>query len=543
MFKLSKRMWWVLIIAILIVVIASFIYSKKNTNTAVPKNGASSNTIKIAIEGEPASLDPNLINGIWESKVNVDLFEGLTVRDNKDNIVPGVAYKWEASADKKTYTFYLRKDAKWSDGTPVTAHDFEFSMKRILNPKTGASYASLLFIIQGAEDYNAGKGKESDVKVKALNDYKLQITLVSPANYFPELVAHNSFMPLPKHVVLEKGAEWSKAHNIVSNGAYKLTAWKPRAYLSAVKNPYYWNSSKVQINNVIYYTQDDIAALLKRYRSNDLDVLPNLSVEAYSWAVSNIKDQILSFPFMALYYYSINMNQDKFKNPKVRMALNMSIDRNFITEKVLKLPEVPVAYSLVPVNTKGYKSPVPEWSNWSMERRISTAKKLLQEAGYSNKNPLTFNISYNTMETNKQVAVAIAAMWKNIGVNVSLFNKEVAVHFADMNSGKFEIGRTGWVADYADPSAFIFLFTSKSGNNYARFSSPYYDKEFWLAVKSSSVKETMSHYYNAEKDLLNANAIIPLYYYVGKVLVKPWVKGYKASNMDVHLTKYMYLSN
>lgn len=532
----------IILILVVLVVIGILIYSKKNNSINIPKNAASNSILKIAIQGEPASLDPNLVNGIWESKVDADLFEGLTVKNNEDNIVPGVAYKWEVSPDKKTYTFYLRSNAKWSDGYPVTAHDFEFAMKRMLNPQTGASYANLSFIIEGAENYNSGKGKESDVKVKAIDNYRLQVTLVSPANYFPELVANSSFLPVPKHVVLAKGKDWSKAENIVSNGAYKLASWKPRAYLSAVKNQYYWDSINVQINNVIYYTQDDIAALLKRYRSNDLDILPNLSVEAYSWALDNIKNEILSYPLMGVYYYAINMKDDKFKNPKLRMALNMAIDRNFITNKVLKLPELPVAYSLVP-KTKGYTSPSPEWTGWSMEKRISEAKKLLEEAGYNSKNPLYFNISYNTLEANKQIAVAIGSMWKGIGVNVSLFNKEIAVHFSDMNSGNFEIGKASWVADYGDISTFMFLFISKSSNNLPKFSSPYYDKEFWLAVKSSNAKEAMGHYYNAEKDLLNSNAVIPLYYYVGKVLVKPWVKGYKPSKTDTHLIKFMYFSN
>lgn len=532
----------IILILVVLVIIGILIYSKKNNSINIPKNAASNSILKIAIQGEPASLDPNLVNGIWESKVDADLFEGLTVKNNEDNIVPGVAYKWEVSPDKKTYTFYLRSNAKWSDGYPVTAHDFEFAIKRMLNHQTGASYANLSFVIEGAENYNSGKGKESDVKVKAIDNYRLQVTLVSPANYFPELVANSSFLPVPKHVVLAKGKDWSKAENIVSNGAYKLASWKPRAYLSAVKNQYYWDSINVKINNVIYYTQDDIAALLKRYRSNDLDILPNLSVEAYSWALANIKNEILSYPLMGVYYYAINMKDDKFKNPKLRMALNMAIDRNFITNKVLKLPELAVAYSVVP-KTKGYRSPSPEWTRWSMEKRISEAKKLLEEAGYNSKNPLYFNISYNTLEANKQIAVAIGSMWRRIGVNVSLFNKEIAVHFADMNSGNFEIGKASWVADYGDISTFMFLFISKSSNNLPKFSSPYYDKEFWLAVKSSNAKEAMDHYYNAEKDLLNYNAVIPLYYYVGKVLVKPWVKGYKPSKTDTHLIKFMYFSN
>ncbi|KAL0263836.1 UNVERIFIED_CONTAM: hypothetical protein PYX00_011137 [Menopon gallinae] len=211
-----------------------------------------------------------------------------------------------------------------------------------------------------------------------------------------------------------------------------------------------------------------------------------------------------------------------FQDPRVALALNMAIDRDFITQKVLKSPEIPVTYSLVPQGIKGYTAFTPEWASWSMDKRIAEAKKLLEEAGYTESNPLSFTISYNTLESNKIIAVAIAAMWKRLGVKAQLFNKEVAVHYADMLSGKYEIGRGAWVADYVDPSSFIMLFTT---------------------LQASSTKEAMQNYKEAEQILLKTNAIIPLYNYVAKTLVKPWVKGYESNNMDLHRIKYMSISH
>lgn len=540
----SKKLWWIIILIIAVVLVLFFFFRGKNSDTGkVASKIIQNNTLRVSVGGEPASLDPNLITGNWESKVDFNLFEGLTVRNKDGSIIPGVATKWSASKDGKTYTFYLRKNAKWSDGKPVTAADFEYSMKRLLNPKTASAYASLLYVIKGGEAFNSGKGSEQNVGVKALDSYTLRVELVSPSPFFPELVSHTTFMPIPKHVVVKKGKAWSNSENMVNNGAYKLVAWKPRAYIEAVKNPYYWDKDNVKINKVYFYTQDDNAALLKRYRANEIDVIPDLSVESYSWAVNNVKNQVKVFPYIATYYYEINLKDPKFKNPKVRLALNMAIDRDFITQKVLKAPEVPVTYSLIPPGIKGYTSSKPEWASWSMDKRITEAKKLLKEAGYSEKKPLSFSIAYNTLETNKQVAVAIAAMWQRVGVKAQPFNKEVAVHFADLVAGKFEVGRSGWIGDYADPSSFIGLFLSKSGNNHARFESSTYDKEFWAAMNSNNSKKEMQHYHNAEQMLLNANAIIPLYNYVARAVVKPWVKGYEANNMDIHLIKFMSLSN
>ncbi|MGV3278917.1 peptide ABC transporter substrate-binding protein [Rickettsiales bacterium LUAb2] len=527
-----------IIILAVIVVLVFFIVHKYTGNKVVTNK---QDTLSVAVMGEPASLDPNLINGTWEAHIVSDMFTGLVELSPTGETVPAMATSWKVTDGGKVYTFNLRKDAKWSDGQPVTAGDFVFSFKRELDPKTAAAYASLLYVIKGGEAYNTGKGSRDDVKVEAVNDNTLRITLTNPIAYFPQMLVHSVFSPLPEHVVEKYGNAWSKPGNMVTNGAYKLAEWKPKSYVKVVKNDYFYDAKDTKINNIIYYTQDDEDAVLKRYRANEIDWITLFGSTQYDWIVKNLPGQAQVAPYAGVFYYAINLNDPKFKDPKVRMALNLAVDRDFITSKIVKAGEVS-AYNFIPKMGQ-YNPYVPNWSTKSIKERQAMAKKLLAEAGYSDKKPLTITVAYNTSKDNKDISVAVAAMFNQVGIKTLLYNKEVSVHYADMRAGNFEVGRAAWVADYLDPSNFLQILVGNSGNNNSGYHDAKFEKYYNMALSSSDVKTRMKYYHDAEQLFVDDNAIIPIFFYVSRNLVNPRVKGFATNPIDVHLVRYMSLSN
>lgn len=500
-------------------------------------------TIAIAVLGEPATLDPNYATGVWENKIINDLFTGLVERAPDGTYQPGIAETWEISRSGLVYTFHLR-DSKWSDGVPVTAQDFEYGIKRILNPQTAAAYASLPYIIRGAQAYSEGKGSVDNVGIKALDDKTLQITLEYPAAYFMEMLTHYAFFPLPKHVVEKYGKEWSKPGHMVNNGAYQLVEWKPQSFVKAKKNPYFWDAKNTNIENVIYYTQEDRSAILKRYRAKEIDIVTDFSSDQYEWLMQNMKDQVESAPYLNIYYYSINITGSKnpaLKDKRVRTALAMLIDREFITDKVLKSGEIP-AYSFIPSGISGYKPSQVDWVKLDKKARVAKAKELLKATGYDANHPLSLEIAYNTAENHKKIAIAIANMWQSAGIKTTSYNTEVAVHYKNMQSLDYQIGRAGWVADYPEPSAFLYVGESGVGNNYAKFSNKKYDDYMKIAKSSSSKSLRYKYYQQAEAILLDEMPYIPLYYEVSKNIVSPRIEGWQNNTADIHLTRFFKIS-
>ncbi len=433
-------------------------------------------TLRVATMGEPASLDPHKVSGTWENYIVGDMFVGLMTEDAKSKAVPGVAESWTVSEDGKTYTFKLRRSL-WSDGVPVTARDFVYSLQRILLPETAAEYASVLYIIEGAEALNTGKGEASALAVKALDDYTLEIKLTGPAPYFLELLTHYTAYPVPKHVIDKVGKMWTKPENMVVNGPYKLVEWLPNTYVKLTKNDKWWAADSLTIDDIVFYTQEDRAAVQKRFRAGEIDVAMDFASDQIEWLKKNLPDETRISPYMGVYYYPINSQKEPFTDVRIRKALSMAINREAIVDKVLKTGEL-AAYSFVPPGVAYYDNPAEvAWKNIPYAKRLKEAKALLKEAGYDAKKPLKLTLRYNTSENHKRVAVAVASMWKQLGVKVELFNSEVKVHYADLKQGDFEVARAGWIADYNDAQNFLYLLETRTGaNNYGRYSNPEYDK-------------------------------------------------------------------
>lgn len=497
-------------------------------------------TLNIHNGGDPTSLDPQKISGDWENRIDGDIFEGLVTEDPKDNPIPGQAASWTVSPDQKVYTFKLRDGIKWSDGQPVTAQDFVFAFQRLMDPKTAAQYAYLQYTIKNAEKINKGEIKDlTQLGVKAIDDKTLEITLENPTPYFLNALMHYTAYPLPKHVVEAKGDQWVKIGNIVTNGPYKPTEWVPGSHVSMVKSDQYYDAKDVKIDNVNYYTLEDQAAALKRYRAGEFDILTSFPADQYDWIQKNLPGQAHVVPFLGTYYYVMNATKPPFNDKRVRQALSMAVNREVIGPKILGTGELPM-YSWVPPGTANYGEPAyVSWKDEPYKQKVEEAKKLLKEAGFGPDHPLKAQLRYNTNDNHKRIAVAIAAMWKPLGVDIELYNTETKVHYDEMQRGEVQIGRAGWLADYNDPINFLNLLSTGVEMNYGRWSNKDYDALIKQGNEEIDLKKRAEIYKKAEQLALDDSAAIPIYYYVSQNIVAPKVQGFVDNIQDIHRTRWL----
>ncbi|MBB5576478.1 MULTISPECIES: peptide ABC transporter substrate-binding protein [Rhizobium] len=497
-------------------------------------------TLNIHNGGDPTSLDPQKISGDWENRIDGDIFEGLVTEDSKDNPIPGQAASWTVSPDQKVYTFKLRDGIKWSDGQPVTAEDFVFAFRRLMDPKTAAQYAYLQYTILNAEKINKGEIKDlTQLGVKAIDDKTLEITLENPTPYFLNALMHYTAYPLPKHVVEAKGDEWVKIGNIVTNGPYKPVEWVPGSHVANVKNDQYYDAKNVKIDKVNFYTLEDQAAALKRYRAGEFDVLTSFPADQFEWIQKNLPGQAHVVPFLGTYYYVLNATKPPFNDKRVRQALSMAVNREVIGPKILGTGELPM-YSWVPPGTANYGEPAyVSWKDEPYKQKVEEAKKLLKDAGFGPDHPLKAQLRYNTNDNHKRIAVAIAAMWKPLGVDIELYNTETKVHYDEMQRGQVEIGRAGWLADYNDPINFLNLLSTGVEMNYGRWSNPDYDALIKRGNEQTDLQKRAEIYKKAEQLALDDSAAIPIYYYVSQNIVAPKVQGFVDNIQDIHRTRWL----
>lgn len=494
--------------------------------------------LRVGNDGEPQSMDPHFISTVQTSRISDDMSLGLLTYGPDGQPVPGAAESWTVSEDGKTYTFKIR-DHNWSDGTPVTAQDFIAGWERLLDPALGAEYASLLYIIEGAEDVNTGK-PGAKLGAKALDDHTLEVKLTAPAPYFLAQLTHQTAFAIPRHVVEKYGKDWVKPENIVVNGAYKLAEWVPNVHTKLVKNEAFYDADNVAIDEVIYYTYEDRTAMQNRFRAGELDVARDIASEQISWLRENLVDSLRIAPYSGIYYYAIRTDKEKFKDVRVRKAMSLAINREAITDSVLKTGELP-AYSFVPPGTGNYTEPAyVSWKDLSYADKLAEAKRLMAEAGYGPENPLKLTLRYNTSENHKRIAIAVQNMWKQIGIEAELFNTEGKIHYADLKVGDFEVARAGWIADYNDPQNFLFLGEGRTGPlNYAGFDNPRYNELMMAAEQESDLLERAELMHQAEAIMMEAQPYIPIYYYVSKQLVSPKIKGWIDNAPDRHLTRWL----
>lgn len=494
------------------------------------------------------TIDPALNTAVDGSTIIGNAFEGLTRLDDNDKAIPGVAKEWKISDDGLTYTFTLRDDAKWSDGQPVTAKDFEYAWKRVLNKDTASEYVYQFWYIKNAQEYYNGKVDEKDLGIKVIDDKTLEVTLNSPTPYFIELMAFPTYMPVRKDVVEANGDKWTnKPETYISNGPFKLTDYQMKDSYTFEKNENYWNKDEVKLEQLVYKMATDETSSYASLESNNFDMIANVPSERIEDGKE--KGLVQVFPNLGTYFLCVNVgnNLDKLDkevqkvltNKKVRQALSLAIDRETIVKDVAKAEQVPSA-SFVPLGIKDpdgneYKS--DKFDPLKHEDNVAEAKKLLKEAGYEDGKGLPqLELMYNSEGAHKAIMEVIEQNWKAIGVNVKLTNQEWAVFLNTRQNGDYQIARHGWSADYADPMTFLDMWVSGNdddknswGNNDAHFSNKEYDELIKKAKVESDDKKRFEYMKKAEEILLEEMPVMPIYDYTKVYGVQSYVKGFRSS--------------
>ncbi|PHM44707.1 ABC transporter substrate-binding protein [Xenorhabdus miraniensis] len=486
----------------------------------------------------PASLDVHKVESNVELNIIHDFFDGLVYTDRKGNIEPRLAESWETK-DNKTWVFHLRKGAKWSDGSPITAHDVVFSWRRLLDPTMVSPYGSYLGTahVINADDILSGKKKAEELGVKALDDLTLEVKLDKPVAYFLQMLTHPILVPISEKVVKKQGDKWTHPDTFVGSGAFKLSEWKVNENVIGVRNPQYWDNKNTIINKVTYLALTSEKSDLNRYLAGEIDITFTIPLDSFASLKKTLDDQVHIDPMLSTYYYAFNIKKPPFNDVRVRKALSLAIDRDVIAEKVLGMGQLP-AYNILPPNIGGITLNPPEYASWTQAQRIKKAKELLNEAGFNEKNPLKFNLLYNTRESHKKLAIAVTAMWKqNLGVQASLQNQEWKVMLDNMHQNKFDIVRYAWTADYNSPMSFLGIFLTGSSQNIPLYENSDFDQ---LVIKAGETNDT--DYYQKAIDIFdNDMPVIPVYYYVINRMVKPYVGGFYVSPMDYISTKDLYI--
>jgi ABC-type oligopeptide transport system substrate-binding subunit len=505
-----------------------------------PAPALAETVLRIANLAEPETLDPHKVNTAQAWNIALNLFEGLVVRDPKGNVVPGVAESWTVSEDGLFYRFKLRANARWSNGDPVTAGDFVFSFRRVVDPLSNVVFAWFLYPIRNAEEVNAGKLDVTALGVAAPDARTVEITLKTPTPHFLQMLVTESAMPVHEKTV-RLGADWVKPGKMVSNGAYMLEEVKVSSHLRLVKNPHYWNASNVAIDAVLFDPTENLATVLKRYRAGEFDIVyQNLPDDQLGWLKQNMPNDLHIAPFARVERYTFNMTKPPFNNRRVRQALAMAINREALVEKVMRGGELP-AYGLVPDGIANYISQEVGWAGMSQADREAAAIKLMTEAGYGPHKPLNVSLAYTTSENNKRIVVATAAMWKKLGVNVELVNTEQRVHFDNLRRRNFEIALTRWTADYDDAQYFLFQWQTSATQNVATFSNPKYDRLMDDASVTNDQTKRAQLLAQAERVVLQEMPFAPINFSVSKNLVSTRVKGWEDNLFNVVYVKNLSL--
>lgn len=507
--------------------------------------GASAQNDKLLTIGngaEPDTLDPHKSTGTWESTIVGDMMMGLMTEDIMGNAIYGSAVAHETSPDGLVYTFTMRPGLVWSDGVPVTAHDFAFAMRRILNPATASQYASLLYVIKNAAPINMGKAEGDILGVRAIDDATLEITLENPAPYFLELLTHQTTAPVPMHKVKELGSAWVKAGNYVSNGAYTLSEWVPQGHVKLVKNELFYDAANVAIEEVVFIPTIDAAAALNMFRAGELDYNRGAPLQQIDWMRENLPDEFISHPYMGLSYIQLNTLRKPFDDPRVRMALAMVIEREVYTDKILRAGQTP-AYAFVPPGINNHEfGERMSFEGLPIAERIQMARDLLAEAGYDRSNPLTFEYKYREGIDGKRLAVVTRAMWQRIGVKANLLKVEVKTHYADLRVGNFDVADAGWIGDYNDSQNFLYLLQTSTGQmNYGKYSNPEFDGLMDQANQTLDLGTRANLMRQAEAIILSEQPIIPTFFATSSSLVHTYVKGWEPNVSHRHRTRYIYI--
>ncbi|MBS1303092.1 peptide ABC transporter substrate-binding protein [Loktanella sp. SALINAS62] len=502
---------------------------------AVPEGTelAAEQTFIYRVGDESPSYDPGKVEDVDGADVVRDLFEGLYNQNEAGELVPGVALDHTVSDDNLTYTFNLRDNAKWSNGEPVTAADFEYAWKRAASPELASPYAWFieLMSLENASAVIAGEMEPDALGVTAIDDTTLEVRLSQPLPYFPQMLTHGTTFPVLQSNVEEFGSDWTRPGNMVSNGAYVMSEFVPGERLVRTRNDQYWDNENTTLDSVTKLVIADENVALTRYLAGELD-RTDVPAGQFPRLSEQYPQQAMSVPEACSYYYMFNLRDngpEEFKDPAVRNALSMAIDRDIIVDAVLAGGQKP-AYYFTHWATAGFEPPTIPMADMTQEERNAEAKALLESAGFGPDNPLTVDLVYNTSESHQAVAVAISQMWKQtLGVETTLSNQEWQTFLDARGTGDFDVARGGWCADYNEASTFLDLMQSGSGYNDSKYVNERVDE---LLATAKTSEDPNVQYTEIEEIIAEETPVIPIYHYAAVDMLNEQIKNWPVNNFE-----------
>lgn len=505
-------------------------------------DGDEAAVLRRGISAKVDTLDPHRSSAKWENIVISDMIVGLMTITPEREVIPGVAESWETSEDGLTWTFNLR-ESQWSDGEPVTADDFVYAFRRIQNPEIASQYSSLLYIVKNAAQVNSGELPPEELGVRAIDDLTFEITLEEPAPYLLGLLTHYTTYPVPEHIVEQYGEAWIQPDNIEVNGPYKLAYWRTGDQLVSEKNPLFYEADEVCFDRVAYFEIEDAAAVERRIEAGELDINNGFDGGRTEELEAKFPGWVRTAPSLITTYWSFNSSQEPFDDVRVRKALSLALDREFIVDRVLTPGYIP-AYSFVPPTMSNYNVDRPElgFADMSREERLAEARALLEEAGYGPDNQLSFEFIHRSTDDNPKAAPVAQANWNEIApwVNAEILRQDTKVLYARLRQSDFEVADGAWVADFDDPINFLYLLDSETGQqNYGRYSNPEYDALLAEASRTRDLQARAEIFAEAEAMMLEDYPITPMWIQVTKNLVDPELTGWAENAQDDHLSRWL----
>lgn len=506
--------------------------------------GVREQILHIANGAEPQSLDPHIISGVPEMQIAMNIFEGLAAL-NPETLEPepACAERWEISEDGKTYTFHLRKNLKWSNGDPLTAHDFYYGFKRSVSPKIASPYITFMRGISNALEYNKGAVTDFEqVGCKVVDDYTLEFHLDNPNPVLLTYIANGQYFYPVHQATIEahgemdqRGTPWFRPENMVGNGPFMLKEWVTNTLVSIVPNPHYWDREAVRLNQANFYPIENLDSQYRSFQSGEVHIARHIPLHVIQEMQETRPPEYRSHLYLGTYYYAFNTRKPPLNDPRVRQALAMTINRWDIVNRVTRGGQQP-AYSFVPPGANQYQP------DYTFTEDIEGAKRLLAEAGYPGGEGFPeLEILFNTAESHRSIAEAVQQMWKtNLGIDVSLVNMEWKVYLDARDNGDFDICRAGWVGG-VDYQGYLDIFHSDSGNNDTGWNNPEFDRLYQQAAEMMDPDARMKTIQKAEKILLTEMPIAPFYHYTTNYLVDPRVKNWVSNDIDERTLKHVYL--
>ena len=494
---------------------------------------ADDQTFTYSLLDEFTTADPQMVEDVSGSYFVRDLFEGLMNQDADGNLIPGVATGYTTNDAKDVYTFTLRDNARWSDGNPVTAHDFVYSWRRLADPATASPYSWFadIMALENVGAVMSGESPPEALGIRALDNHTLEVRLTASLPYFAAMTTHASTFPSPQWTVRTFGDGWTKPGNIVGNGAYVLTEHIPNETATRERNTMYWNNDATIIDKVVTLVINDENTDFTRWEAGETDkgAVPS---GQYPRLKAEYPDEAISFPRLCTYYMTFNLSPsgpEAFKDVRVRQALSYALDRSVVTDKVLQGGQIQ-AFTFTPGATAGFEVPAVAFGQMSQDQRNVNAKLLMAAAGYGPDNPLKFEYMYNTSEGHKKIAIGAQQMWKEtLGAEATLANQEWKTFLKTRGGQNFDVARGGWCGDYNEASTFLDLMTTPSGYNDGKFSNAEVDE---LMTSARTMSDATSNYTRVEEIMANEMPIIPVYHYTGVFMLRNNLKGWPFNNVE-----------